>query len=255
MLPAINQPKRKIDMNFGIIAAGEGSRLAGEGAGIPKPLIPIDGVPMIERLIRIFERCSATSINVVINSRMPEVREFLSSLKLRDGIEFNLKIKDTPSSMHTFFELSEMLRGKGRFITTTVDTIFPEEAFRRYVDAYRVQPGTTDGMMAVTDFVDDEKPLYVKTDGNLDILDFCDSREEGCEYISGGIYGLSDKAFGVLDECMRSGVSRMRNFQRMLVRAGLKLKAFPMGKIIDVDHLSDVATAEKFLRESAMTLK
>ena len=238
-------------MNFGIIAAGEGSRLAGEGAAVAKPLIPIDGTPMIERLIRIFERCGATSINVVINGLMPEVEEFLRALHVRECVEFNLKIKTTPSSMHTFFELSEMLRGKGRFITTTVDTIFPEEPFRKYVEAYEEAPAEVDGMMAVTDFIDDEKPLYVKTSPDLRILDFCDSRQPGCRYISGGIYGLSGKAFNVLDGCMERGVSRMRNFQRALVEAGLDLRAFPMGKIIDVDHLSDVATAESFLRESA----
>ena len=46
-------------MRFGIIAAGEGSRLALEGSGQPKPLVPIAGVPMIERLARIFMNCGA----------------------------------------------------------------------------------------------------------------------------------------------------------------------------------------------------
>lgn len=237
-------------MNFGIIAAGEGSRLAGEGAAAPKPLIPINGQPMIERLIRIFERCGATSINVVINARMPEVEDFLRNMNFKEGIEFNLKIKNTPSSMHTFFELSEMLRGKGRFVATTVDTIFPEENFRKYVEAYAAATEDIDGMMAVTDFIDDEKPLYVLTDKELDIKEFCDRPKDGCDYISGGIYGLSDKAFPVLDRCMAEGVSRMRNFQRALVASGLHLKAFPMGKIIDVDHIGDVEVAERFLAGS-----
>ena len=39
----------------------------------------------------------------------------------------------------------------------------------------------------------------------------------------------------------------MRNYQRALLRAGLRLKAFPMGKVMDVDHLSDITKAEKFL--------
>ena len=41
-------------MKFAIIAAGEGSRLAQEGITTPKPLIEIQGVPMIERLVKIF---------------------------------------------------------------------------------------------------------------------------------------------------------------------------------------------------------
>ena len=41
----------------------------------------------------------------------------------------------------------------------------------------------------------------------------------------------------------------MRNFQRALLWAGLRLKAFPMGKVMDVDHISDIKKAEKFLAD------
>ena len=39
----------------------------------------------------------------------------------------------------------------------------------------------------------------------------------------------------------------MRNYQRSLVEGGLKLKACPFKKIVDVDHAGDIATAEKFI--------
>ena len=41
-------------MKYAIIAAGEGSRLASEGVEKPKPLVCINGEPLIDRLIRIF---------------------------------------------------------------------------------------------------------------------------------------------------------------------------------------------------------
>lgn len=236
-------------MHFGIIAAGEGSRLASEGAAVPKPLIPIEGKPMIERLIRIFERCGAQSINVVVNEQMKEVREFLSTLELNKGIALNIHVKSTPSSMHTFFELIHMMDGAGRFIATTVDTIFRENDFRRYVKAYEACGSDVDGMMAVTDYIDDEKPLYVATDAGLRITAFRDAPASDTKYISGGIYGLNTSVEPLLKECIEGGMSRMRNFQRALIENGLDIKAFPMGKIIDVDHLSDVATAEAFLAE------
>ena len=46
---------------------------------------------------------------------------------------------------------------------------------------------------------------------------------------------------------MASGVSRMRNYQRALLTAGLKIKAFPFGKIVDVDHAADIETARQFI--------
>ena len=36
-------------MNYAIIAAGEGSRLRNEGVAAPKPLVPLNGRPMIGR--------------------------------------------------------------------------------------------------------------------------------------------------------------------------------------------------------------
>lgn len=236
-------------MHFGIIAAGEGSRLAGEGAQVSKPLLPVQGQPMIGRLIDIFVRAGATSINVVINDFMPDVREYLEKLREALSVPLNLKIKSTPSSMHTFHELAGIIPDGGRFIATTVDTIFREEDFIRYVKAFENEEAGYDGMMAVTDYVEDEKPLYVGVDSENNILAFKDAPERGDVYVSGGIYGLDGKAIEILDACMERGVARMRNFQRALIEGGLRLKAYPMGKIIDVDHLSDLQRADEFLEE------
>lgn len=101
--------------------------------------------------------------------------------------------------------------------------------------------------MAVTDYIDDEKPLYISTDNTLHITGFHDDKVDGSRYISGGIYCLKPSALDVLEKCMNSGMSRMRNFQRELVRQGLSLRAYPFSKILDVDHVEDIAKAEAFL--------
>lgn len=230
-------------MNYAIIAAGEGSRLAQEGVAKPKPLVDICGEPMIGRLINLFCRCNAESISIIVNEQMTEVREYIEGLSL--DIPLNLVVKTTPSSMHSFFELSRVIP-KGRFCLTTVDTIFREQDFRPYIEAMEADE-RYDGMMAVTDYIDDEKPLYVQTDDDLNITAFRDERYDGAKYISGGIYALNEKAIDVLADCMERGVARMRNFQRALVDAGLRLKAYPMGKILDVDHAGDIEKAENFI--------
>lgn len=230
-------------MNYAIIAAGEGSRLAQEGVAKPKPLVDICGEPMIGRLINLFCRCNTESISIIVNEQMTEVREYIESLSL--DIPLNLVVKTTPSSMHSFFELSRVIP-KGRFCLTTVDTIFREQDFRPYIEAMEADE-RYDGMMAVTDYIDDEKPLYVQTDDDLNITAFRDERYDGAKYISGGIYALNEKAIDVLADCMERGVARMRNFQRALVDAGLRLKAYPMGKILDVDHAGDIEKAENFI--------
>ena len=231
-------------MNYAIIAAGEGSRLAQEGVKKPKPLVELNGEPMIGRLINVFTRCNAESISVIVNNEMKEVKAYLDTLN--PGVPFNVVVKSTPSSMHSFFELSRVMK-KGKFCLTTVDTIFREDDFARYIAAFEADT-VSDGMMAVTPFIEDEKPLYVDVDNNMNIRAFRDAAYEGARFISGGIYALNDKAITVLEDCMSRGIARMRNFQRALIDAGLSLKAYPIEKIVDVDHAGDIEVAERFLR-------
>lgn len=234
-------------MNFGIIAAGEGSRLVQEGVALPKPLVNLDGQPMIGRLISIFDDLGANCISVIVNEQMTAVADYLRDLAPGLHARIELVVKSTPSSMHSFYELGRLLRGRGRFIVTTVDTVFRQDDFLRYVEAFESSPAEIEGMMAVTQHIDDEKPLYVETDQNMNILAFRDEAWPDTRFISGGIYGLDTRAIDVLAECMNRGVSRMRNYQRALVSAGMHLKAFDMGDIIDVDHAGDIAKAESFI--------
>ena len=229
-------------MKFAIISAGEGSRLSQEGISLPKPLVPLNGVAMIDRLIRIFERNGAESVIVIINNESELMKAHLASLKTNVPLE--VVVKTTPSSMHSFYEISSLLKDT-RFCLTTVDTVFREEEFAAFIDAFRQAP--EDGYMAVTDYIDDEKPLYISTDDSMGITGFQDEMFPGCKYISGGIYCLGPSSIRVLEECMSKGMSRMRNFQRQLVADGLKLKAYPFKKIVDVDHVGDIAKAEAFL--------
>ena len=230
-------------MNYAIIAAGEGSRLAQEGVAKPKPLVELQGEPMIGRLINIMLRCNAQSISIIVNEHMTEVREYLESLQL--PVPLNLVVKTTPSSMHSFWHLSRVIPD-GKFCLTTVDTIFREQDFKGYIDSFEADE-SHDGMWAVTPFVDDEKPLWVDVDEMMNITAFRDKRWEGAKYVSGGVYAMTNQAFDVLDQCIEQGISRMRNFQRALVEAGYKLQAYSIDKIVDVDHAGDIVTAESFL--------
>ena len=105
----------------------------------------------------------------------------------------------------------------------------------------------SDGLMGVTSLIDDEKPLYVDVDSDMMIRGFHDT-QDGCGFVSAGIYALKAKALDVLRDCLESGQTRMRYFQRQLLEAGFELKAFDMGQVVDVDHVSDVARAQQIAK-------
>ena len=232
-------------MLYAILAAGEGSRLAQEGCEVPKPLVRIQDETLIEPLIRVFVDNGATHIVVICNAQHQATREYLATLSL--PIPLDIVVQSTPSSMHSLYAIREYLAAEERFCVTTVDTIFSEQEFAAYIRAFSTS--NIDGLMAVTTYVDDEKPLYVQTTDALTITNFCDTHEERCAHVSGGIYCLKRKALNTLSRCIEQGQSRMRNFQRQLVADGLHLAAFPFSKIIDVDHCSDIVKAEQLIRE------
>lgn len=243
-------------MKYAIIAAGEGSRLASEGVSSPKPLVVVNGECLIDRLVRVFAENNAESICVICNEQMKDVAFHIDSLE-KDGykgqrLPLEHIVKSTPSSMHSFYEVSRLV-GNSPVVLTTVDTIFSAKEFSSYVSAFEkaLEEGY-DGLMGVTDYIDDEKPLYVSTDSDNNVTGFHDAYVDGCRYISGGIYGLTAPCVRILEECMCKGVSRMRNFQRALVDGGMKLKAYPFSKVLDVDHASDIAKAEEFLNSSLL---
>lgn len=235
-----------MNMKFAIIAAGEGTRLSQEGVRLPKPLVQLNGRAMIDRLIHIFMQNGAEEVVVVINNESPLTKAHLTELEKHSDIPLRVVVKTTSSSMHSFHELSPYLK-EDRFCLTTVDTVFREDEFSRFIEAFKVSD--KDGLMAVTDYVDDEKPLYIGTDTDLNITGFYDMPMPGMKYISGGIYCLTPQAIGTLEHCICSGMSRMRNFQRQLVSDGLRLEAYPFSKILDVDHAADIPKAEAFLNE------
>ena len=235
-------------MKYAIIAAGEGSRLAQEGIQSPKPLVEVGGERLIDRLLRIFLANGATEVVAICNEQMTAVRAHLEQVQSAGQVPLKFVVKSTPSSMHSMWELSRWLVD-GPFVLTTVDTIFREEEFRAYVADFLqlVDRGEADGLMGVTDYIDDEKPLYVSTDEELRITGFLDSCETP-RYISGGIYGLTPRSLETLQRCIERGESRMRNFQRALIADGLRLKAKPFSKVLDIDHASDITKAEAFLK-------
>lgn len=239
-------------MNFAVIAAGEGSRLAQEGIAVPKPLVTLLGEPMLARLLRLFlevgERLGEQPvISIIVNQQMTEVQQWLTTWQgAHPEVDLRVVVQSTPSSMHSMAELSRVLP-QGKFVLTTVDTLFRIEEFASYVEQWQQMPAAdADGCFAVTRFVDDEKPLWITTDDSGCITEFSDTTGT---FVSGGVYGLDTRtALPVLHACLAAGQSRMRNYQRALVSAGLKLQACVFEKIMDVDHADDIRKAELWLR-------
>ena len=233
-------------MKMAIIGAGEGSRLRQEGVSVSKPLVRINGVPMVERIVRIAARNGIESLHIIIHEAFGEVRDHLDSLDV--GIPVSCRLLSTPSSMHTLFALAPDMKSSP-FCLSTVDTVFREIEFSRFLEFCNAAQDVQ-GVLAVSDFIDDENPLCVTLDAQDRITGFHDSRQ-GCRFATGGVYFFSPLIFSEMEHALENGISRLRNFLRLLLHRGYVLKAFPFSKMVDVDHLSDIREAERFLATEA----
>ena len=236
-------------MNYGIIAAGKGERLATEGILLPKPLVAPDGEPLIDRLMRIMSlpqgEAALTRLNVIV--REQEVAGHVQTACGQTGIGplTRVIVKATADSMLSFAEVTADFDGD--FIVTTVDTVFAADEMVRLAEAFASRTDA-DGYMGVSTYADDEKPLWVSTDGKGMITAFTDVRSDDSRYVSAGVYCLPRKALDCLARCIAEGTTRMRHFQRTLLESGMKLRAWPMGKVVDVDHASDIALAREIIK-------
>lgn len=239
-------------MHYAIIAAGEGSRLREEGIDVPKPLVRIGGVTLLERLIGMFRsQPDCEEVSVIINPASR--RHVLYSETDTDapwaGAD-NVIFGTTQGSMHSLAAMKPLLSGCTAFCLTTVDTVFRPEEFDLYLERFRNDSGA-DGYMAVTDYIDDEKPLYISTDEEGIITGFFDAPRPDTAYVSGGVYTLPVSALDILDECVKAGMTRMRDFQRALSASGMRLRAYRFSRIIDIDHAGDIPKAEQLANPTA----
>jgi NDP-sugar pyrophosphorylase family protein len=217
----------------GIIAAGEGSRLREAGFSMPKPLVPVAGVALIEWVLRNFVAVGIVAPVIIVNedagSCVPWIRSRFPEL------EIDFIVKTTASSLESFLAVSRRLGG-GRALISTVDAWCRPDDFVRFVAAALRHPPDV-SVLAATPFVDDEKPLWVNVDHAGRVRELGGSSGT---LATAGMYLMSERAL----TATVPPPGRLRDFLSWLVRQGEPVYVETIPKVVDVDRASDVAQAE-----------
>ena len=144
----------------GIIAAGEGRRLREAGFAVPKPLVPVAGVPLIEGVVRNFVAADVLSLTVIVNE---DERDCVEWLAARFGaLDFRFIVKTTASSLESFNRVLAAAP-PGPILMSTVDAWCRPADFVGFVEAARRRPVDAT-VLAVTPLVEDESPLWATLD-------------------------------------------------------------------------------------------
>jgi NDP-sugar pyrophosphorylase family protein len=223
-----------------ILAGGEGSRLAADGVAAPKALVPVGGVPQLVRLARRLEDLGCRSLTCLVREGV-DLEPVAADLE-RLRIPSLVKICRTPSSLHTLVEGLTVIPD-GPVFCTMVDTVMRTSDWARL---YRGMDGWlaagADAALAVTPFIDDERPLFATANRDGRVIAIGD-RLMHAATVTGGVYGLSPRARAIAHAAVNAGVERMRTFLRALVLTGYDVRAVEIATIIDLDRRRDLELA------------
>jgi NDP-sugar pyrophosphorylase family protein len=229
-------------MKAAIIAAGQGERLQRAGYMQPKPLVRVAGKPLIDHVLANIAAAGLREVVCIVNEQSRGIEEHCRAAW--PGIEFRFVRRTTPSSMESLFTLQPLL-GTSRFLLLTVDSIFAPAVLRDFLAKAAAIPDAQ-GVLAATAFVEDEKPLWVRTDADGRITDLGDTARGG-GLVTAGFYVFEPVIFAQVEEARRARFSALRHFLAHLVACGYRLYAVTVPKTVDVDRPEDIAIAEAFV--------
>lgn len=225
----------------GIIAAGEGSRLAAVYPGVPKPLVPVAGRPLSHWIVGALRAAGARELVVLTNGRGGAVAPSLSAAF--PDARFDFLSADTASSYESFRLVARRLAERfDAFAIGTVDAIVPADDVARFVAECRAS--RADAGLALTAHVDDEKPLWADVD-EVGLVTAVGDDARARRRVTCGLYYLTKAAAAKLPEPATH--PRLRDFWRTLVASGARVAGPTLSKTLDVDRPEDVAAAEAHL--------
>jgi NDP-sugar pyrophosphorylase family protein len=201
---------------------------------MPKPLVRVAGVPLLETVIRNFVAAGVDELTIIVNERDVACVEWARAAFPALGLDFI--VKTTGSSLESFREVSARA-ASGRLLISTVDAWCASTDFVRFVDAAVRRPREA-VVLGVTPLVADEKPLWVTLDDGGRIARIGGSAGD---LVTAGMYLVPDTVRALVRTC---DLPRLRDCLAWLHREDVPMYGEVLPAVIDVDDATDVALAE-----------
>lgn len=246
----MNAP-RKVSLRGGVLAAGRGERLRTQSNHL-KPLAKVDGQTLIERVLTSMAEAGVSEVIVIINEDSLAVRDHVTASKWSFALRWI--VETTPSSMHSFLRVVETLAADGDdgpFLLSTVDTVAGPQTYAQFIAEARRHEETA-VTLALTSPGNDDKPLLVRCMPGSSRIIAIGARAAPSDQATAGLYAIHGSILREAEAARRDGVAALRTFLGRLLDRGYHLTGIPIAQSIDVDHPSDIRTAEELLRTTAV---
>lgn len=212
---------------------------------MPKPLVPVAGIPLIEHVIRNLLAAGLSSLVIIVSEQGRECAKWVQSRF--PGLNLQVIVRTTDSSLESFLEVAGRL-GSGRALISTVDAWCPEEGCTTFMRTASLFPPDAT-VLAMTPLVKDEQPLWATLDASGRITD-----------LGGNVGAVVTAGMYLVPERVRrmsppSEAKRLRDFLVWLFRRGEPLYGVVLPAVVDVDRAEDIALAEMLARRESQREK
>lgn len=234
-----------------IVAAGQGTRLREKGA--LKPLIPICGVPLIERVIASFHKAGVTEFLVVTGYRSEELQTRLGEFSQSSGLHITRIFNRAWDRANGVSVLAAKQYLDEPFLLTMCDHLVDPAILRDMVQA-KLEPGT---VTLGVDFNinsplnDPEDVTRVKCEGQMLLHIGKVIRDFNC--FDTGVFRCTPIMFDALEESQARGDDSISGAMNVLAQWG-KARVQDIGNRlwVDVDDPAAFAKAEALLDEGRL---
>lgn len=232
-----------------VLAAGCGSRL---GRGRPKPLEPVCGLALVERVVATAARVGVDDFFVVTGYEAEQVEAFVADLALRRRLCVTSHRNDRWPAGNGTSALTVRELVEGEFLLLMGDHVFDEDILRGLVDQ-RIEPG---GVVVAADLRVGAEGIAVDSDATKLLVEGERVREIGKDLerynaYDTGAFLCTPSLFEALAVSTASGDGSLSGGVRRLAHLG-GVRAFDIRDAhwVDVDTAADARRARVHLRAS-----
>lgn len=230
-----------------IIAAGKGKRISNLGS--PKPLIPLLGLPLIERTILTAKEAGIDEFFVVIGYKKEEIRDFLDKLRKRRGIKISWIINEEYERGNGISLLKVKPFLKEKFVLLMCDHIFDKTILSKLI----TEPVRNEEIILCVDKnirtnklinLEDATKVFIEEDRIVNIgkeISEYNGYDTGIFLCSCGIFEAIEESIGMGDDSLSGGVK--------VLAKKMKAKAYDIKDAfwLDIDDEKSYRRAEKVI--------
>jgi len=238
----VEQKRTLIDVPVVVMAGGKGTRLYPYTKVLPKPLIPIGDIPIMERIIDKFRDYGVKNFYATVNYRKNMIKSYFSEALMDCEIQY--VEEDKPLGTAGSLALIEE-KFTQPFIVTNCDILIHAD----YEDIYNYHREIGNELTIVTALKNIVVPYGVVHSSENGAIDFMEEKPKLSYFVNTGMYILNPE---LLEEIPEDTFFHMTDLANKLLAEGRKVGMYPISE----DSFLDMGEFEEMRRmETKLNLK